>query len=160
MNRTLQKLIHVGCRELGLDQEARRDLQLLVTGKASQSDMSDAELEAVVGALKDRGFVIKASGTSGPAKGHNARTRPAAPRADVRLCHVLWKLLVQAGEAKVAGAKGVNAFVRARFETTWGSVPMDIDTLRDAQQINDVVQALKEWCVRAKVPGYVRGLHR
>ncbi len=151
MNRPLQKLIHVGCRELGLDKEARHDLQLLVTGKASQSDMSDGELEAVVQALKDRGFTVKATAAK---VGHNRARRPTSDRADIRLCHVLWKLLAQSGHIKVSGAKGLNAFIRERFETTWGSVPIDVDALRDEGQINDVVQALKAMCARHKVAGY------
>ena len=32
---TVLKTIHVACRALGLDDDSRRDLQLLVTGKAS-----------------------------------------------------------------------------------------------------------------------------
>lgn len=151
MNRALQKLIHVGCRELGLDKDARHDLQLLVTGKASQSDMTDGELEAVVKALKDKGFVVQSS----PAKaGHNRARRPTSDRADIRLCHVLWKLLANSGHVKVSGAKGLNAFIRGRFESVWGSVPIDIDALRDDDQINDVVQALKAMCARHKVAGY------
>ena len=43
MTRALQQLIHVGCRELGIDSDTRRDLQLLVTGKASMADMSKAD---------------------------------------------------------------------------------------------------------------------
>lgn len=35
--RTLQRMIHVGCRQLGLDDDTRRDLQLVATGKASMA---------------------------------------------------------------------------------------------------------------------------
>ena len=55
-DRALQKMIHVGCRELGLDTDLRCELQLQVTGKASMSDMTDAELNAVLSDLKSRGF--------------------------------------------------------------------------------------------------------
>jgi len=33
------KLIHVACRDLGLDEDTRRDLQLFVTGKDSLKAM-------------------------------------------------------------------------------------------------------------------------
>ena len=49
------KLIHVACRDLGLDEDTRRDLQLVVTGKDSLKAMSEPELEAVVAALKAKG---------------------------------------------------------------------------------------------------------
>ena len=42
------RLIHVGCRSLGLDEDTRRDLQLVATGKSSLTAMNDRELEAVV----------------------------------------------------------------------------------------------------------------
>ncbi len=136
----LKRLVHVGCRELGIDQETRRDLQLVVCGKSSMSDMDEAELKGLVGALKERGFKVRRNGR-----------RPAAKRADVRFCHVMWRLLHEAGEARVAGPKGLNAFIRSRFEKTWGHVPIDIDTMTEWREINDVVEALKDWCMRAGV---------
>ncbi len=143
--RTLQRQIHVGCKQLGIDDETRRDLQLVLTGKASMSDMTEFELSAMLDGLKARGFE---PGFKGGSKGR----RPAAPRGDLRYCHVLWRLLVEAGAVKVAGRKGLNAFIRSQFEDKWQSVPIDIDALRDAGQINDVMQALKAMCRRAKVP--------
>jgi len=143
-DRTLQRQIHVGCKQIGLDNEARHDLQLLVTGKASMSDMSDADLLKMVEALKKRGFKPGFKGASKP-------RRAAAPRADLRFVHVLWKLLGEAGALKKPGRDGLNAFVRSRFEGKWQSVPIDIDALRDAGQINDVTRALKDMCRRAGV---------
>lgn len=141
---TLQRQIHVGCKQVGLDNDARHDLQLLVTGKASMADMTNGDLLKMVDALKKRGFKSGFKGASKP-------RRPAAPRADLRFVHVLWKLLGEAGALKKPGRDGLNAFVRSRFEGKWQSVPIDIDALRDAGQINDVTRALKDMCRRAKV---------
>lgn len=143
-DRALQKMIHVGCKQLGIDADTRRDLQLVATGKSSMADMTDRELLKVVDALKQRGFK---SGFKAAATGRRA----AAPRADLRLVHVLWSQLGQAGKLKVPGRAGLNAFLRARFEQKWGSVPIDIDALRDAGQINDVIRALKDWCKRGGI---------
>jgi hypothetical protein len=41
ITRALQKLVHVGCRELGIDADTRRDLQKMVCGKASLADMTE-----------------------------------------------------------------------------------------------------------------------
>ncbi len=142
MSRTLVKLVHVGCRELGIDGETRRDLQALVTGKDSITEMTDADLEAMVQALKDRGFK--------PSGGAKAKRRFAS-RGDVRFCHVLWGKLVKAGAVATPGATGLNAFIRARFEKSWGAVPIDIDAMRDWQQIAAVIEALKAMCKRAGV---------
>lgn len=145
MTRALQRLVHVGCRELGLKPEARHDLQLLVTGKESLSDMSEAELAKVVDALKARGFKPHA----GPSK--SRAMRPAAARGDVRFCHVLWGKLSRAGVVQQAGAAGLNAFLRARFAEKWGAAPIDIDAMQDARQIATVIEALKAMCLRAGV---------
>ena len=137
MSRHLQKLIHVGCRELGLDGETRRDLQLVVTGKESMADMTEADLDKMLVELKRRGFRPVAAGK-----------RRAAERGDTRFAHVLWGKLVRAGVVDRSGAAGLNAFIRARFEKAWGAAPIDVDAMRDAEQIAAVIQALKAMCRR------------
>lgn len=142
MTRALQQLIHVGCRELGLDAQARRDLQLVATGKASMRDMSEADLKKVIERLKADGFRVTAS--------PKARRAPA-PRADLRLIHVLWRKLGEAGALRDPSRKGLNAFIQKRFGTVWGSVPADVDMLREWKMIDDVVQALKDWGSRSDI---------
>lgn len=139
-NRNLQRQVHVACRDLGLDNDTRRDIQLVVSGKASMKDMNAIELKQMVDHLKDRGWEGGVKGAS--KKGY---FKPA-PRADLRKVHVLWRLLGDAGELKDATRKGLNAFVRSRFEKPWGSVPLDIDQMRDAKKIGMVITALQSWC--------------
>lgn len=141
MTGPLRKTIFVGCRTLGLDDEARRDLQLVATGKESMKEMSEADMLAMVQALKERGF--------NPVS--KAVKKPAASRADLRLIHVLWRKLGEAGALDRPDRAGLNAFIRARFESSWGSVPADIDMLRDWKQIDQVVEALKSWGKRAEI---------
>lgn len=143
--RTLQRMIHAGCRQLGIDEDTRRDLQLVATGKASLADMSEAELQRVVSALKDRGF------NTGFNTAEKA-SRRRAPRADLRYVHVLWGLLGQAGHLDRPGRDGLNAFVRSRFGSSWGAEVIDIDALRDAGQINAVIKALQSMCRRHGIP--------
>lgn len=141
---TVLKTIHVACRDLGMDNDTRRDLQLLVTGKESLSAMTSAEQLAVLEALKAKGFK--------PSAGKASRThRRPATRGDIRFCHVLWGKLVKAGAVELPGAAGLNAFIRARFEKAWGAVPFDIDGLRDWKQIATVIEALKAMCLRAGI---------
>lgn len=133
--------IHVAARQLGLDDDTRRDLQLVATGKESLTEMTDAEGAKVIEALKARGFK--------PAR--SAKGRAPAKRGDTRFAHVLWGKLHAAGAVKVAGAEGLNAFVRARFEKSWGAAPLDVDQVQDGRQIAAVLQALKGMCDRAGV---------
>jgi hypothetical protein len=138
-------MIHVAAKELGLDAETRRDLQLRVTGKASLKDMTPGELDRVVEEFKKAGFKPVSKGGS-----HQVR-RAAATRGDVRFCHVLWGKLWRAGVVEVRGAAGLNAFVRARYGAAWGAVPIDIDTMTDARQIATIIEGLKAMCLRAGV---------
>jgi hypothetical protein len=140
MTLALKKLIHVGARRLGLDADTRHELQLVATGKASLADMTEAELEQVVAAMKLRGFKPSAKGR-----------RAAAPRGDIRFCHVLWGKLHRAGAVELAGAAGLNAFIRKRFGDAWGAAPLDIDHMQDWTQIATVIEALKGMCKRAGV---------
>ena len=141
---TVLKTIHVACRDLGMDNDTRRDLQLLVTGKDSLTAMTPAEHLAVLEALKAKGFK--------PSAGKASRThRRPATRKDIRFCHVLWGKLHKAGAVDLPGAAGLNAFIRARFEKAWGAVPFDIDGLRDWKQIATVIEALKAMCLRAGI---------
>ena len=150
--RNLQRMIHIGCKQLGIDSDTRHALQLATTGKESLSAMSEAELLKVVETLKARGFKPFGNsyfrGRKGPLP---SQAKPPAPRGDLRYVHVLWRLLGEAGAVNAPGREGLNAFVRARFEGKWAFVPIDIDALRDPSQINDVTRALKDWCKRAGV---------
>lgn len=138
--RALQRMIHVGCRELGIDADTRHDLQLRVVGKESLADMSVPELNRVIDALKGMGF-----------QPSNGKRRPRAKRADVRFLHVMWRLLSEAGHTRQPGVAGLNAFIRARFSAAWGATPIDVDALREPQQINAVARALKDWCRRVGI---------
>jgi len=148
-NRNLQRMIHVGCKQLGLDDETRRDLQLVATGKSSMSAMTDADLLKVVEALKQRGFAPTGNSYFAGRKGSFKRgSKGQAARADVRFIHVLWTQLAAAGALKSPDRAGLNAFIRSRFEGKWGAVPIDVDAMHDPSQINDVIRALKDWCKR------------
>lgn len=148
-NRNLQRMVHAGCKQLGLDDDTRRDLQLVTTGKSSMSAMTDADLLKVVEALKQKGFTPNGNsyfaGRKGPFK---KASKGKAARADVRFIHVLWTQLAAAGALKSPDRAGLNAFLRTRFEAKWGAVPIDVDAMHDVSQINDVIRALKDMCRR------------
>jgi phage gp16-like protein len=152
MSRTLQLKIHVGCRALGLDSEARKALQLIVTGKASMTDMTEADLNAVLNRLKQDGF--KAS------SGTISKKHAKAARPDLRLVHVLWRKLGEAGQLRDASRAGLNTFIRSRFGKAWSNVPADVDMMRDHAEIDQVIQALKSWGQRADIDFDWAGLNR
>lgn len=137
MTAALIRTIQVAAKQLGMDAESRKALQLRLVGKESLSDMTDAERRAVLSEMKARGFKVSAKGK-----------HKLAPRGDLRLVHVLWAALGNAAVLKDPSRKGLNAFVRSRFEATWSFVPRDIDDLRDPKCIEQVLSALKAWVKR------------
>lgn len=58
--------IHAGLRQLGIEEDDARDLYARVTGKRSLREMSDIERQAVVSALRGKGFKPAAKGLEGP----------------------------------------------------------------------------------------------
>ncbi len=136
--RQLQRTIHAAAREIGLEADDRRALQLVATGKPSTSDMTEAELRAVVEALRARGWT---------AKGHGGRKRSERP--DIRYIHVLWRLLAEGGHV-AKDRRSLNSFVRTRFGAQ-GAAILDVDMLRDAGTIAAVTEALKAMCKRHSI---------
>lgn len=139
----LHRQIFAACRELGIDNDARRDLQLRVTGKASLSAMSEPEKRKVIADLKAKGFAPKAR--------RGKHGFPKAERADTRLIFVLWRALADAGEVEDGSNRALNAFIARRFGAAWGYVPVDANTLNEADKIADVIEALKHWIKRSDV---------
>lgn len=133
--RALQRTIHAAAREIGMEAEDRRALQLIATGKPSTATMSEAELGAVLEALKGRGW--KPAGHAG---------RPRSERPDIRYIHVLWRLLADAGHV-TKDRRALNSFIRTRFGAK-GAAILDVDMMRDGPVIAAVTEALKAMCAR------------
>jgi len=136
----LMRGVHAACRKLGLNDDARHEVQLRVTGKASMRDMTPRDLARLLDHFNRQ-------------QGRSTRqSRPLAPRGDLRLIHALWSELGRRGALDRPGRAGLNAFIRARFGMHWGHVPIDIDALTDTAQITDVIQALRAMLDRTAAP--------
>lgn len=131
--------ININAKNAGLDDESQRDRYEVLTGKRSLRAMNKSELFAVADDFKKL-----ASPKAAPSK----KWHPAPERNDLKLIHVLWGLLGNAGVLKRPNRDGLNAFIRARFEKKWGAVPVDVDGIREHSHISDVIDALKDWCRR------------
>lgn len=130
----LQRRIFAACRSIGLDDEARHDLQFQVTGKRSIREMTDAEMRQLSAELNRRG-------------GSKKRPRPAERRADQRLIWVLWRLLAEA-EVVTPGADALRAFICSdNFAAKWGTNITDVRFL-NVERAQDVVEALKAMAKR------------
>ncbi|MEM7507654.1 MAG: regulatory protein GemA [Pseudomonadota bacterium] len=123
--------IHGACRQLGIDEDLRHELQVHATGKTSMRAMSVADLDKVIAALEARGYQRARRGR-----------RPAAQRADQRKIYVLWRLLAEAGVVQ-PGQAALRAFIgNSTFTQKWGEAITAPDFLSVARA-QDVIEALK-----------------
>lgn len=120
----LMRAVHAACRQQGLDEEARRDLQLGVVGKASMGDMDAGELARLLARLN---------------RGGRTAARPHAGKV-----LALWWSLHWLGAVDRPDARAVDGFVRRQT---------GVSALRflDHRQAHAVVEALKDWAAREGV---------
>lgn len=128
----LIRVIHVGKRELGLEDDTYRSmLSCLVKGKTSTTAMSVPELERVLGGMKARGFKVK--GSSG--------TRPKADDRQSSKILALWLELHRLGYVTNASDAALAAWVQRMTKVSalqWLS----------GRQASDVIEGLKKWLER------------
>lgn len=140
----LIRLIHVGKRELGLDDDTYRAmLSNVVTGKSSSSAMTVPQLERVVAAMKDKGFKVKGG----------AGTRPQAADKQSSKIRALWLELHRLGYVGNPEEAALAAWVQRMTKVAalqWLS----------GKQASMVIEELKKWLGRdrAKVRLLVKDL--
>ncbi|MEQ8747331.1 regulatory protein GemA [Pyruvatibacter sp.] len=136
MSRTqLIRKIHVGKRELGLDDDTYRDLVERVTGKRSAADCDVNQLTLVVDEMKARGFHVKQMGQ------HKGQRKGPAQLAKMR---ALW---ITAWCLRIVRDRRDSALLAFTVRQTGRPVgALHWVTPDDA---NKVIEALKDMCTRA-----------
>lgn len=86
----LQRTIHGACRDLGLDDDTRHDMQRQITGKESLTEMTEADLRKVIKALNEKGWKGR---STAPKRGFSA----PAEHAYQRKIYALWGELKREG---------------------------------------------------------------
>lgn len=124
------RLIHTAKRELGLDDDAYRDLLARETGQRSAKDLDLDQLGAVVEALRRAGFRAKPRVSTLKEPQH-------------RLVAALWRELHQAGAVADGSARALSAFVRRQTGIE------RLEWLPSAEAAK-VVEALKAWRARSR----------
>jgi len=122
----LVRAIRAACRRLGLDDDARHDIQEAITGKRSATKMSFAELGQVLDRLnKDW-------------KG------PSGHRAHIGKIRALWWTLYWLGAVEEPNDRAIDAFVRRQ-------TGVSALAFLDHRSSPAVVEALKSWAAREGV---------
>ncbi|WP_432719888.1 regulatory protein GemA [Jeongeupia wiesaeckerbachi] len=125
----LIRLIHVAKRDLSMDDETYRLMLKNETGLSSTSNLSESQLDRVVGALKKKGFKVK------PKK---PQSRPLAEDAQSRMMRGLWLELHQLGYVGNPSEAALAAYCKRITR---------VDALQwlNGEQTLAMIESLKKW---------------
>lgn len=146
----LIKLIHVGRREIGMDDDSYRMMLAgmpALGGRTSSADLSIQGLRLVLDALKAKGFKIR------PKKPAKPQGRALADDAQSRLIRHLWLQLADAGVVRDRSEAALASFVCSMVK---------IEALQwlTNDQASRVIEHLKSWMKRVANEARARGEHR
>lgn len=108
--------VHLGAKDLGLNDDTRRDLLERVTGFRSAADCTDDQLDAVLAEYRARGWAPTVVKGGKPARVGAAPTRRA--RADHPVAgkaRALWISLYQLGVVRNPSEASLEAFARRQL---------------------------------------------
>ncbi len=127
----LIRSVHAACKAQGLDEDARRDVQVGATGKASLSDMDAAEISRVLSRL-------------------NRGSKAPSSHPHIGKIRALWWTLYWLGAVDGDAEKALDGFVRRQT---------GIDSLRflPPRGAHRVTEALKTWAAREGVAWPIDG---
>ncbi|WP_334128259.1 gp16 family protein [Sneathiella sp.] len=130
-------LVHIGKKELGLDDATYRDMLRGITGKESASKMSAAELNQIADEMKRQGF---------KAKHRRAGKRKMATHPEARKMRALWMALYDLGI--VADPRESALANHARKVTGGRSRGVEDIHWIKGQNAYKVIESLKAWAAR------------
>ncbi len=108
--------VHLGAKDLRLDDETRRDLMARVTGKRSAADCTDDELDAVLAEYRARGWTPTVKLGGKPArKGPAPARRAAADHKVAGKARAMWISLHQLGVVRSPSEASLEAFARRQL---------------------------------------------
>lgn len=132
----LIQLIHVGKKQLGLDDDLYREVLESCTGMVSSKLMKIAQLESVLDRMKQLGFTIESKDKTG--------VQQLADDAQSKLIRHLWLQLHNAGQVRNGSEKALAKFV----ENKVGVSALQFLSTKNADMI---ITHLRQWCKRCKI---------
>lgn len=139
----LIRLIHVGKRDLNMDDDTYRSVLLKIGNQNSCKSLSVPKLEQVLEHMKRAGYVVRSknpkNGKTGPGK--PALSRPLALDQESKKIRALWLFLHETGIVKNSSEAALAAYVKRITK---------VDALQwlDGDQSHTVIETLKKWAMR------------
>ena len=132
----LIQLIHVGKKQLGLDDELYREVLESCTGKASSKLLTVPQLGSVLDRMKQLGFEVESKNKTG--------VKNLADDAQSKLIRHLWLELYNAGEVRNSSEKALAKFVENK-------VHVSALQFLSSQNADMIITHLRQWCKRCGI---------
>ncbi|OSP50039.1 GemA protein [Aeromonas hydrophila] len=142
----LLKIVQVGRRELGLDEEDYRALLESVTGARSAKGLSAAKLEAVITAMKGLGFKVKVGAQVNGLRSPPSSAKVQAP--EVRKLRAIWITMSNDGLLQDGSEEALGSFIRRMTANANGGIGVNLAEWLTSAQAERVLEALKKWHIR------------
>ena len=137
LRKKLIQKVKIAQKQLGMDDDAYRDLLFSETGKRSSTALSSWQLENVLKRMQKLGFKVK------PPK--QADMRAQADDHQSKMIRGLWLKLNEAGKVRDASEATLAKWVAGQVKSSEG-----IEALQwlDGQQKQRLIEQLKRWLKR------------
>ncbi|MFQ2659232.1 gp16 family protein [Aeromonas caviae] len=149
----LIRLVQVGRRSLGLDDETYRELLTQHSGKRSAASLSIQELDKVLQAMKGAGF--KPTVKRGVKGGKQKRLSPArgAPTrtAEIGVIRAIWITMAKHGLLRDGSETALNHYVERQTVRINNGVGVAEVSWLDGALAYSVLESLKHWHKREMV---------
>lgn len=145
-SKRLLKIVQVGRRELGLDEEDYRALLESVTGARSAKGLNAAKLEAVITAMKGLGFKVK-----GGAQVNGRRSPPSSAKVqapEVRKVRAIWITMYNDGFVRDGSDDALGSYIKRMTANANGGAGISRPEWLTSSQAERVLEALKKWHIR------------
>ena len=134
----LIRLVHTGCRVLGIDDHERQAIQLAATGRESLTEMRIEEIDKVLAELRRRGFVPLGGQRTGTGSEWSDHLPPVPAVSKLR---AMWLSLWHLGCIDDVSDDALLVFVRRQTNLSSGA-------WADGAAISSCIEALKSWLAR------------
>lgn len=142
----LLKIVQVGRRELGLDEEDYRCLLESVTGARSAKGLSVAKLDAVITAMKGLGFKVKGGAQVAGRRSPPSSAKVQAP--EVRKVRAIWITMYNDGFVRDGSDDALGSYIKRMTANANGGAGISRPEWLTSAQAERVLEALKKWHIR------------